>query len=203
MCVVSSQNMMAVGSAVVALSDALAVGESVGESKEEEIDTDNDGEDEEEEEESEEEDDEEEEDDVDRRGRQKKRVKFKKGKELTEEYKEKNIWRTGKFHDIVIVSLQLQSTAHVGKEETAQDMINAYQQECLVNRVKPIQILLDQLKVTDTLYLLSSLLSVYPLFISSSFPIVAPLMMISSSPPFLSIQLYVHVQVFCTIHEHQ
>ena len=31
--------------------------------------------------------------------------------------------------------------------ESAQDMINAYQRECMAMKIKPTQILLDQLKV--------------------------------------------------------
>ena len=47
-----------------------------------------------------------------------------------------------------LLSLSLSLSLSPDPNETAQDMINAYQRECMLMKIKPIQILLDQLKVS-------------------------------------------------------
>lgn len=91
-----------------------------------------------------------EEDEQDVELKEKRKVHFK-DHDLTSEFDDSNLWARGKSawsltgpcHAINPVSFLA-----TDPNESAQDMILAYQRECLGLKVKPIQNLLDQLKVS-------------------------------------------------------
>lgn len=75
--------------------------------------------------------------------REKKHVKFKDDN-ISSSFDDTDLWAHGNsICTLTVVTYVLL----IDPNESAQDMINAYQRECMAMKIKPIQILLDQLKV--------------------------------------------------------
>ena len=78
--------------------------------------------------------------------KEKKRVKFKDDI-VHSHFDDTDLWAHGELTGgVVRLSWQLVIS---DPNESAQDMINAYQRECMAMKIKPTQILLDQLKVRE------------------------------------------------------
>lgn len=78
--------------------------------------------------------------------REKKHVKFR-DENITSHFDDTNLWVHGEYGRGFVVMATNYNI--LDPNESAQDMINAYQRECMAMKIKPTQILLDQLKVSE------------------------------------------------------